>query len=252
MSESCGQLKLDTADLLEILNLSDQSFTLFKEELTMLKKGGYFNVILPIFQRSLQKGSHYAGRGYHVRAWVEGMKHICDVIKKNESLGWYQENGEESRTTAMIFVAILVEELLKINQLEGKEDYIKILTAAMIHAVKSCDKTLRGSHEKHLEHICDVMFPPELWNGESIFAKYVKDRTGPYSDLSLTNCGNFKSHIEVKCPNYSERSSWRNPWAMCSYDSIHADECLGLFLNNDVLESVRKLGMTEHTKSKKS
>ena len=244
MSESCGQSKLDTADLLEILNVSDQSFTLFKEELTILKEEGELDVILDGF-RTVE---HFAGRGFRYRAWVDGTKPIHAFFKKNNSLGWYKKNGEESRTTAMIFVAILVEKLLKINQLEGEEDYIKILAVGMIHAVESCDKRFRSSHQKQWEHICDVMFPPELWNGETIFEKYVKDCTDHHSSLSLINCGHFKSHVEVKCPNFSKRSSWRNPWALCSVESRHADECLGLFLNNDVLESVRELGMKEHTK----
>ena len=46
------------------------------------------------------------------------------------------KNGEESRTTAMIFVAILVEKLLKINQLEGEKDSIKILAAGMIRRIQ--------------------------------------------------------------------------------------------------------------------
>ena len=247
MSESCGQSTLDTADLLEILNVSDQSFTLFKEELTILKEEGELDVILDGF-RTVE---HFAGRGFRYRAWLDGTKPIHAFFKKNNSLGWYKKNGEESRTTAMIFVAILVEKLLKINQLEGEEDYIKILAAGMIHAVKSCDKRFRSSHQKQWEHICDVLFPPEHWEEKTNFSKYVLDCTGPYFSLSLSNGEHFERHVEVKCPNHSERSSWRNPWAMCSYNSRHADECLSLFLNSDVLESVRKLGMTKHTKSKK-
>ena len=249
MSESCGQFdsiqkpKLDAADLLEILNVSDQSFTLFKEELTILKEEGELDVILDGF-RTVE---HYAGDGYRFRAWVEGTKSIRTFFKKNNSLGWYKHNGKKSRTTAMIFVVILVEELLKINQLEGEKDYIKILAVGMIHAVKSCDKRLRSSHKKQWEHICDVMFPPEQWKGETIFADYVVDCTDHHSSLSLNKHTHFRCHVEVKCPNHLNQSSWRNPSALCSYESCHADECLGLFLNNDVLESVRKLGMTEHT-----
>ena len=51
MSESCGHSKLDTADILVILNVSDQSFKLFKEELTILKEEeGELDVILDGFQ----------------------------------------------------------------------------------------------------------------------------------------------------------------------------------------------------------
>ena len=246
-----GQLKLDTADLEEILNVSDKSFTLFKDELTILKEKGELHDIFWQFKTT----EYYAGKGFSYSAWLEGAELVRNFFEKNNSLGWFEKNNHQScldhgRTIAMVFVMIVIEELLNINQLGGEEDYIKILAAGMIHAVTSCDNRLRSSDQKQWEHICDVMFPPEHWEEKTNFSKYVLDCSDSRSLLSLDKSGHFQYHVKVKGSDNLNPSCCGPAWAKSSDESIHADDFLSLFLNNDVLESVRKFGMTEHTKSK--
>lgn len=132
-----------------------------------------------------------------------------------------EEEYKQGRVTAMCFALLLTEELRKPrNHISGP---IAILGAAMIHALTT---HAEGSHPLW-EHICDVIYPPNQHKEKTILFDYMAACTNPNSPFSVLD-GFYQS--SCSCGSGCE----------CNKIDVRAEEALGLFVNNDVVESVRK------------
>ena len=136
-----------------------------------------------------------------------------------------EEEYKCGRVRAMCFALLLMEELTKAGGLEQDRSYIKILGAAMIHAL-----TTHANDSGPLwEHICDVIYPPGQHKEETILFDYVAACTmgSPYFNFSV-GCG----FLQSTCSCSSN--------CVCDQEYVFAEDALGFFLNNDIIESVRK------------
>ena len=79
---------------------------------------------------------------------------------------------KQGRVDAMCFVLLLVEDELKAGSRWGGR-HIKILAAAMIHALE----TQSTSSLSLWEHMCDVMYPPKQHKEETALCRYVASCT---------------------------------------------------------------------------
>ena len=116
-----------------------------------------------------------------------------------------EEEYKQGRVTAMCFALLLTEEIIKAGQREQERSYIRILGAAMIHALT----THENSSRPLWEHICDVIYPPEQHKQETVLFHYVATCT----------MGDHHSNFSV---------------------SEGSQESLQIFLNKDIIESVWK------------
>jgi len=135
-----------------------------------------------------------------------------------------EEEYKEGRVRAMCFALLLMEELTKARpERYGDDSNIKILGAAMIHAL-----TTHGS-QPLWEHICDVIYPPKQHKEETILFDY----------MAACTMGDHHLHCSVRRGFYRPSCSCS---ARCVCNEIHvsAEDALGFFLNNNVIESVRK------------
>ena len=136
-----------------------------------------------------------------------------------------EEEYKRGRVTAMCFALLLTEELTKVGGLEQNESYIKILGAAMIHALTTHAK---GSGPLW-EHICDVIYPPEQHKEKTVLFDYVAACTMGDHHVNFSVCNRFY------LPSCSCLSG-----CVCNEIHVSAVDALEFFLNNDVTESVRK------------
>ena len=136
-----------------------------------------------------------------------------------------EEEYKCGRVTAMCFALLLMEELTKAGGLEQNESYIKILGAAMIHALT----THANGSGPLWEHICDVIYPPGQHKEETILFDYVASCT--MGDDSY-NFSVGRGFLQSTCSCSSN--------CVCNEEYVCAEDALGFFLNNDIIESVRK------------
>ena len=136
-----------------------------------------------------------------------------------------EEEYKQGRVTAMCFALLLTEELTKAGQREQEGSYIKILGAAMIHALT----THENSSQPLWEHICDVIYPPEQHKEETILFHYVATCTMGDHHYNFSVCDGFYRYM-CSCPS----------GCRCNQMYVDAEDSLRFFLNNNSTKSVRE------------
>lgn len=129
-----------------------------------------------------------------------------------------EEEYKQGRLTAMCFALLVTEELTKGGgDYSSRDSTTTILGAAMIHALI----TYAAGSQPLWQHICDVIYPPDQHKEENVLFDYV----------AACTMGDHHNNFSIKSYGIDRYSI-----------HVSAEDALGFFLNNDVIESVRKWG----------